>query len=194
MIPDTIVNKALTEQLQTTYADEQNNCSYYCIPLMFDEKYLGTIFLKNPSKEKLEDFSSALLTVIKLTSSAVSNRRMYAQLTHATNKDSLTGLRNRLSLLKDVNSLSLTDDIGIIFMNVNGLKQINTALGISEGDAILVKTASLLKQLLHNSEYIYRIGGDEFVGIKPCISEHEFSIVSDMLKAFMTNEKVSLYL
>lgn len=189
MIPDTIVNKALTEQLQTTYADEQNNCSYYCIPLMFDEKYLGTIFLKNPSKEKLEDFSSALLTVIKLTSSAVSNRRMYAQLTHATNKDSLTGLRNRLSLLKDVNSLSLTDDIGIIFMNVNGLKQINTALGISEGDAILVKTASLLKQLLHNSEYIYRIGGDEFIGIKTCISEHEFSIVSDMLKAFMTNEK-----
>ena len=74
-------------------------------------------------------------------------------------------------------------------MNVNGLKQINSTLGINEGDAILVKTASLLKQLLHNSEYIYRIGGDEFVGIKTCISEHEFSIVSDMLKAFMTNEK-----
>ncbi|MGN0902107.1 MAG: EAL domain-containing protein, partial [Succinivibrio sp.] len=53
----------------------------------------------------------------------------------------------------------------------------------------LKKTASLLTQLLHESTYIYRIGGDEFLGIYPNIDEHEFSMLSDMMKAFMSSEK-----
>lgn len=188
-VPQKFLDLALTEQKQTVYEDPESNASYSAIPLVFDEKYLGTIFLKNPINCKLDILKPAFSTIIKLTASAVAHRRMCAQLSNVTNKDALTGLKNRISLLKDVNTLSLSDDIGVIFMNVNGLKQINTNLGIKEGDAILVKTASLLQQLLHDSEYIYRIGGDEFIGITTAISEHDFAVLADMLKAFMTNEK-----
>ena len=122
-------------------------------------------------------------------SSSLTHRIMHAELTNITNIDPLTKLKNRNSLLSEVNALSVNYNIGVIYLNVNGLKQINSKMGVKTGDTILVKTASLLKQLLHDSEYIYRIGGDEFVGIYPNIEEHDFLMVSDMLKAFMTSDK-----
>src|SRR5574344_269593 len=183
------VDKAFTEQIFCEYADMENNDSYIAIPLEIDLVFLGTLFIKNPDKKLFDILKPAIKTVLKFLSSAVEHRRMHSELCTITNRDTLTNLKNRKSMLSDINMLSLSEHIGIIFLNVNGLKQINVTLGMKDGDTILVKTASLLKQLLHNSDYIYRIGGDEFIGIQPNIEEHDFFMLSDMLKAFMTSEK-----
>lgn len=184
-----IVHKAFTEQALCEYCDMENNDIYLAIPLEIDLVFIGTVFLKNPDKKLFDVLKPVIKTVLKLFTSSIEHRRMHSEISNITNRDNLTNLKNRKSMLSDVNLLSLSERIGIIFLNVNGLKQINVSLGIKDGDTILVKTASLLKQLLHNSDYIYRIGGDEFIGIQPNIEEHDFIMLSDMLKAFMTTDK-----
>ncbi|MGN1281763.1 MAG: EAL domain-containing protein [Succinivibrio sp.] len=188
-VPAEILNKAVAEQKSFSIKAENGTDEFFSFPLISDETFLGTVFIKDPAKDAIAVLEPAISTISGFMSSSLMHRIMHSELTNVENRDSLTKLKNRKSLLSDINSLAITHDIGVLYLNVNGLKQINSNLGIKNGDTILVKTASLLKQLLHNSEYIYRIGGDEFVGIYPNIEEHEFDMVSDMLKAFMTSDK-----
>lgn len=61
--------------------------------------------------------------------------------------------------------------VGLLFIDLDGLKHINDNLGHELGDAALVTSANLIKQTFRNSDTLGRIGGDEFVvlmqGINP---------------------------
>lgn len=188
-VPSDILSRAVAEQKAFSEKAVDSNDEFFSFPLISDETFLGAVFIKNPSKDAISVLKPAISTISGFMASSLWHRIMHSELTNVSNRDSLTKLKNRKSLLSDINALAINHDIGVIYLNVNGLKQINSTHGIKNGDTILIKTASLLKQLLHDSDYIYRIGGDEFVGIYPNIDEHEFDMVSDMLKAFMTSDK-----
>ncbi|MHC5614318.1 MAG: GGDEF domain-containing response regulator [Nostoc sp.] len=51
----------------------------------------------------------------------------------------------------------------LLFIDIDGLKQINDSLGHKIGDRMLIDTAQLLKQTFRDSDIIARIGGDEFL-------------------------------
>ena len=79
------------------------------------------------------------------------------------NIDVLTGLRNRNlyeAYLKKLEGSK--DNIICIFVDVNGLHDINNTKGHSAGDQMLRFTADTLK-VQFGDDHIYRIGGDEFV-------------------------------
>lgn len=186
-VPANILESILTEQIVKTYSFE--NDTYCALPVILDEKILGAVIIKNANEDRTNTLTPCFKTIINLMASALHNRIMQAEITNYSNLDPLTKLKNRKCLITDIPSLSVAQRLGVIFINVNGLKQINNTTGIDKGDTILKKTASLLKQLLHNSDYIYRLGGDEFIGIYPDIDEHEFILLSDMIKAFMSSDK-----
>jgi len=50
----------------------------------------------------------------------------------------------------------------ILYVDVDGLKQVNDARGHGDGDAMLVKTATLLRRVFRECDVIGRLGGDEF--------------------------------
>lgn len=50
----------------------------------------------------------------------------------------------------------------VIFVDLDGMKQINDTLGHLEGDRALVETAGLLRSCLRESDILARLGGDEF--------------------------------
>ncbi len=186
-VPVNILDSILTEQIVKNYTHE--NASYFALPVLLDEKILGAVIIKNANENRIKTLTPCFKTIINLMASALHNRIMQAEITNYSNLDPLTKLKNRKCLITDIPSLSVAKKLGVIFINVNGLKNINNTSGIDKGDTILKKTASLLKQLLHHSEYIYRLGGDEFIGIYPDIDEHEFILLSDMIKAFMSSDK-----
>ena len=83
--------------------------------------------------------------------------------------DDLTGLHNRRGFLTfSEQHLKLarrtTQELLLVFLDLDGLKQINDTFGHSEGDRALAKTAKVLKEVFHrDSDLIARLGGDEFV-------------------------------
>ena len=50
----------------------------------------------------------------------------------------------------------------IIYVDVDGLKEVNDKHGHNEGNALLVATATLLRQAFRECDVIARLGGDEF--------------------------------
>lgn len=87
-------------------------------------------------------------------------------------RDELTKLFNRrvaFSILKKQMERTLTtgSPLTICFIDVDKLKQVNDSLGHSEGDSMLIKVANYLKDNVRVTDYICRIGGDEFLIIFP---------------------------
>lgn len=187
LIPNEIVNKAYEERVYKEYSE--GDTRYIALPIEHDLNPLGVVFIKNPDSKFLKILEPALKVIQKLLTSAIVLKRMHMELSNVSCNDPLTGLKNRKQMLIDINNLSLDTRIGVIFLNVNSLKDINNEHGTKYGDEILVKTASLLKQLMPDNRNIYRIGGDEFIAIHTAIDEAEFCVLSDMLKAYMLSEK-----
>lgn len=82
--------------------------------------------------------------------------------------DDLTGLYNRrgfLLLAEQMRNLAprLNQKLSLLFLDVDGLKRINDALGHKQGDSALVEIAGLLRATFRLSDLMARVGGDEFV-------------------------------
>lgn len=82
------------------------------------------------------------------------------------NYDTITGLMNRHCYHNDLKLFSDNqyESFTIIYIDVNGLHEINNHLGHQAGDQMLIAVAEALKQMF-SDDYLYRIGGDEFVVI-----------------------------
>ena len=84
-----------------------------------------------------------------------------------TSTDFLTGLFNRReyeTIIKDLSYMkqkSLT--VSGIMVDINDFKNINDLYGHRVGDEILVHVSKLLKSTIRSQDYVFRIGGDEFV-------------------------------
>lgn len=93
------------------------------------------------------------------------------ELEHRASHDVLTGVANRRSLLTHLDRLldagratgRMAEGIGVLFVDVDNLKQINDAHGHHVGDAVLARIADRVARALRRGDRVGRIGGDEFV-------------------------------
>ncbi len=88
--------------------------------------------------------------------------------------DVLTKLYNRSFFTEELNRLerSILRPVSCIFLDMNGLKEVNDQLGHDVGDGLLRRVGSVLTQAIQNTTYTAsRIGGDEFVILMPGTDE-----------------------
>lgn len=93
--------------------------------------------------------------------------RADAELAGFAMQDALTGLPNR-RLLMDRIELALDDSthdesVSLLFIDLDGFKQINDTLGHDAGDALLVQSANRILGATRADDTVARLGGDEFV-------------------------------
>ncbi|HEX8149652.1 MAG TPA: diguanylate cyclase, partial [Pyrinomonadaceae bacterium] len=98
------------------------------------------------------------------------------QLRHDAFHDPLTGLPNR-ALLQDHLELALAQAErggaapAVLFLDLDGLKDVNDLFGHADGDALLVAVARRLRSVLRPTDTIARFGGDEFVVLCPHVQD-----------------------
>jgi diguanylate cyclase (GGDEF)-like protein/PAS domain S-box-containing protein len=94
------------------------------------------------------------------------------QLTRQALHDHLTGLPNR-TLLVDrlghaLDAVARTGaQVGVLYLDLDGFKEVNDTAGHSQGDEVLLQVAARLEQAVRPSDTVARLGGDEFAIICP---------------------------
>lgn len=97
---------------------------------------------------------------------AVDNIQSYSILRKLGTVDKLTGLLNRNAYHQNFSQYEYRgEQTGVIYIDVNGLHEINNSQGHTAGDKMLCTIAKLVKK--HWGKYdTYRIGGDEYVAFE----------------------------
>jgi diguanylate cyclase (GGDEF)-like protein len=95
-------------------------------------------------------------------------RKLYQQMARHATHDSLTGLPNRKHF-HDQLAATITSaerekkSFAVLYLDLDGFKAINDALGHAAGDQIIADTARRLEQCVRKRDVVSRVGGDEFV-------------------------------
>ncbi len=97
---------------------------------------------------------------------------------HAAHHDYLTGLPNRALFIDRLEyAISLAKrnkyKMALLFLDLDGFKQVNDTLGHGHGDLLLKEVARRLQLLIRNSDVLARMGGDEFTFILNNIDSQE---------------------
>jgi diguanylate cyclase (GGDEF)-like protein len=108
------------------------------------------------------------------------------KMTHLAQHDTLTGLPNRLLLHDRLNQMITMADrqnklFAVMFLDLDGFKQINDLHGHLAGDQVLQIVAKRLLDSVRNSDTVCRQGGDEFVILITEIEHPEYAM-RDMKK------------
>jgi len=104
--------------------------------------------------------------------------------------DGMTGLYNRAYFDDEVERLEVDGifPVGIIIVDVDGLKMVNDQLGHSVGDDLLVRSSHALKKSIRADDIIARIGGDEFAILMPNCDENTLHHVLNRIDASISAE------
>lgn len=103
-------------------------------------------------------------------------RRTEERIRFLAQHDALTGLPNRI-LFSDriaqaiVQARRNREQLGVLFLDLDGFKHINDSLGHQVGDRVLRMTARRLQRCVRDGDSVARLGGDEFVISLPSLSE-----------------------
>ncbi|WP_298919495.1 CHASE2 domain-containing protein [uncultured Nostoc sp.] len=119
-------------------------------------------------------------------------------LRYLANHDPLTGLSNRKFFAEQLyKSLHGAQDdnllLGVLFIDLDGFKQVNDTLGHETGDRLLMTIAERLSKSLRASDTVSRLGGDEFTVILRAIPNVQIAakvaekILSNIIKPIVVD-------
>ncbi len=148
-------------------------------PLCKNGRIIGFLGVDNPT-ESTEDLT-LLRSVCSFVLEEMERRRLIQDLEQSSYTDLLTGLQNRNSYIKMLDGISRQNlrSLGVIYIDINGMKKINDNNGHEYGDRVIKKVADTLKR--HVGCEAYRVGGDEFTVLCADIDEQDFRMLTEKL-------------
>jgi diguanylate cyclase (GGDEF)-like protein len=117
--------------------------------------------LNDHLEEQVEQRTAALSAEI------VEREYLQAELSELSLRDGLTSLYNRRGFMTLAEqhwrlALRIRQDFAILYMDLDGLKQINDKFGHATGDMALQAVARAMERSFRDSDILARLGGDEF--------------------------------
>lgn len=167
------LQKANPAAYATLHAQEIT--SLIAAPIFLDNKLAGYIGIDNYDTEKIKNSSYLLLSMSIFLSYAIRHRNHVDMLHRLSYHDLLTNALNRNAFMDALSQFKPGQyaSAGIIYIDINGMKEINDFYGHHQGDKILITTVDKVFNIFKPGE-LFRIGGDEFVIITYDLTETDF--------------------
>lgn len=148
-----------------------------------NQEIIGLMYAVNVSDPKSS--FDALSTVANSFQLAVQTLSSYNLLYQMGELDAMTGLKNRNAYQKDLENYEKRNkkDLCCIYVDVNGLHDMNNNFGHASGDKMLRCVGEMVRELF-GFEGSYRTGGDEFVVLCTDLDE---GMVRERLQILQTN-------
>lgn len=154
-------------------------------PFVEGKELFGALVAVNSDFDQDIDVLALFETASFFLRSSLINDRMRLKADY----DVLTSSRSREALKAAVGTIDEhTSGVGVVFADVDNLKETNDEHGHGAGDRLLMGVARMLRDIF-GADDVYRLGGDEFVIFLGDVSEREFERYRDALSERLAAEK-----
>ena len=148
-------------EIVATYDSDYQLENVLLAPFYESGRVSGAVVVEDLDASLNMDFNN----LIELTADFVGAKVMGRKLEQQRDTDVLTKLNDRHPYLAKLNyykKVKASRSIGVAFMDLNGLKEANDELDHDAGDELLISAGQIISQAF-GRDYVYRVGGDEFV-------------------------------
>ncbi|MDD6449058.1 MAG: diguanylate cyclase [Lachnospiraceae bacterium] len=157
------------------------------VPFYSGGEAIGLMGIHNFTPSETVDIRKVMQNVAFFISVKVSNHILMDRLEDLKKYDKTTGAKKREDMLKCLQRIQTRDQsAGIIYCNLNSMKEINDRQGFMGGDEVLRRAVQVLSDLF-GRQNIYRIGGDEFLALISEKSEEKFLDMVRSLRELQTD-------
>jgi diguanylate cyclase (GGDEF)-like protein/PAS domain S-box-containing protein len=186
-IVDAFTREAISDPMKEAAAqNRKGNLPLNCILIRRDGH---EVFIED-SVAPIHDREGRVTGAVIVFRDVTATRSLEKELTHSAQHDFLTGLPNRM-LLKDrvAQAMSLARrnrcHAAVLFLDLDGFKEINDSLGHLVGDKLLQSIARRLQGCVRCPDSVIRQGGDEFIVVIQELKHPEDAVitVARLLKA-----------
>jgi diguanylate cyclase (GGDEF)-like protein/PAS domain S-box-containing protein len=147
----------------------------------------GTLFWEKATISPIHE-NGEITHFVGVKENITERKNMLEHLDQLAHYDKLTGLPNRtlfFDRLECMQALSQRDgrEFALLFIDLDGLKQVNDNYGHEAGDAVLGTVARRLESCIRQSDTASRMGGDEFTVILGNLDRgtHDAALVAEKI-------------
>jgi len=147
------------------------------IPIVVQEQTVGFFNLDNFENVKIFDdesiemgkiFAAQLGVIFERLRLEEQIKNQMQQMRFLSYHDPLTTLANRRYLQEEAERIFASSDrrketVSVLYLDLSNFKQINDNFSHEIGDKVLIEIAKRLKKSTRKSDFVSRIGGDEFI-------------------------------
>ncbi len=176
---------------------EGTRCSL-AAPLTVSGRLVGLLLLCSERPSAFDQDQTRLVSLLtsKLASTLIASQQL-RKIHIDANTDAVTSLPNaRASFQRLEQELNRAhrqkQTVGVLFMDLDGLKPVNDSYGHAAGDRLLAAAAARLTESLRSYDFVGRIGGDEFLAILPGIRQDNIAKNVALLKSKLSETPVEL--
>ncbi len=162
--------------------------SLIAIPLIFDERIIGILYVDNFEPRTYSPSEIRLVSILANQAAvAINNAQMHEKVRWLAITDGLTEVYNHRffqeELSKEVKRAErYGHSLSVIMMDIDYFKNYNDRFGHKKGDEVLKMMANLLTKYTRKSDLVARYGGDEFVVILPETTKEKALELADRMR------------
>lgn len=156
---------------QTEFLDTAASVTYshLVVPVRVRGRLVALLEFLYPDHRKTDARIRDIFDIMATNLSVVAERELiHLELQHQATHDSLTDTANRSILLKEIqkclfNADPIKPESAVVFLDIDGFKEINDNFGHETGDMLLVEISRRLRGIARDNDIVGRLSGDEFV-------------------------------
>ncbi len=144
---------------------------YVCIPIWVQQQRFGVSLVFTTEDWDLDLVVADIASLADTIRPALLRKITEERIRFAAHHDDLTQLSNRLMFQQRLNQALASARSGdhgfaLLYLDLDGFKQVNDTLGHEMGDRLLVSVAERLRDSVRETDTVARMGGDEFAIIQ----------------------------
>jgi diguanylate cyclase (GGDEF)-like protein len=157
---------------------------------------VGIFIIDITRKSRLESEVDlgACMNLLGAASLAISNAKLYEKTLQLSETDGLTGLKNRRTFLKLLDSeisrsQRYNKNFGLLMLDVDYFKHYNDTNGHPQGDVLLKIISEMINENLRETDAVGRYGGEEFIALLPETNKEESIAIAERIRDTIENHR-----
>jgi diguanylate cyclase (GGDEF)-like protein len=122
--------------------------------------------------ERSARFVARMAGVARQAATVLRSRELLDETWQLAHVDPLTGLANRRAFMAELSGAVDAGPGALVFLDLDGFKQVNDTHGHGAGDELLSVVAARLATCVRGGDTVARLGGDEFVVLVRGLTDH----------------------